>query len=441
MNSRAIAVRVLCSLKDNYYKYEEKIAENIRNSGLSQQNIDYIYIIVKGVIQQVRLIDYILSMAVNRPLKKVERIALNLLRVGVFQEIFLGTPSHASVNETVEASKDLKRADLAPFINAVLRHLPEEGVWRKRLEDFDQVERLSVEYSHPEWLIERWLNRFGQEETKKLLSFNNTYQKIMFRHNPLKSSWSDFVLKCEQHGFAPDLFRSRPIHFFSMGEPGSLIKSELFKDGECSVQDFSQALAVMLLNPKSGENILDVCAGPGGKTTFIAQLKGKEGEHTAVDIGKGKIELLKNECSRLGIDSVNYMVADAMSAKFTTFDKIIIDAPCSGTGVISRHADLRWNKKSEDLIKLAEIQLGILNNVSHFVDDRGVLLYCTCSLEEEENWGVVEKFLNSHVDFVIESAEKFVPKKYCDSYGAIRILPQKHRMNGSFAVRMVKVIL
>lgn len=440
MNTRAAAVTILNSFYGSYHNYEKKVAGLADRLKLDQKNRDYLYILVKGVIQYKNFLDHILSISTNRPLKKLEKISLNLLRLGAFQSIILKTPDHAIVYETAEATKELNRPDLVPFINAVLRHLPEEKIWCSALEKMESVKALTIEHSHPEWLVKRWMDNFGEVETKKLLAFNNSYQNIIFRHNPIKIMWRQFEKKLEEEKFSFNKLRSKPVHFFTVSNPGTLLKSRFFQHGYCSVQDFSQALSIMLLMPHSGDSIIDVCAGPGGKSTFIAQIVGRKVNLIASDISERKISMVKNECTRLGIDFVNYQVADATKERFPEVDKIIVDAPCSSTGIICKRADLRWNRRPSDLSEFTKLQSEILHNVSKFVHDRGVLLYCTCSLEFEENWGVIEKFLNQHTDYIIDPADKYVARKYCDRYGAVQILPQKHSMAGSFAVRMVRVL-
>lgn len=439
MRTRAAAVNILSTLPRNYCNYEKKVVEVTEKLNYSQRDQDFVYILVKGVIQYKKLLDYILEIATNKPLSKLEIDALNLLRIGLFQSVILNTPGYALVNETAEAARDLQRSDLVPFVNAVLRHLPDERVWLSSMKNLGKVESLAIKNSHPEWLVKRWIEAYGEKDTVKLLEFNNDYQEIIFRHNPIKIGWEGFEQKITNDGYSINLVRSKPIHFFTTENPGVLLKNRLFNEGYYSVQDFSQALAVLILDPNPGEMILDVCAAPGGKSTFIAQLVGKKGKIVSSDITKNKIALLENECSRLGIDFINYMVADAGKDTFFEVDKILVDVPCSGTGVLSRRADMRWNRKSSDIVKLKQLQTEILNNVSKYVHNRGVLVYSTCSIEFDENWGVVEAFLHSHLDFVIDRADKYIEADYCDEYGAVQILPQKHGMTGSFAVRMVRL--
>jgi len=438
---RAIAVKILYSVFKNQNNYEILLEDYSRKLKYDQKDRDFLYSLVKGVIQYKKYLDHIIEIAAKRSIKKMEPTALDLLRIGVYQAEILKTPKHAYVFETVEAAKELGKKRLAPFVNGVLRNLPDENHIRANLQKMEYAGALAVKYSHPFWLVERWLINFGREAVEGILDFNNKYQTIYFRHNPVKINWSEFREKLNDSDFVIRIFIEKPIVFFSVENPGRLLKSSFFKEGYCSVQDISQAFSVLLLAPQSGEKILDVCAAPGGKTTFIAQLQNNKGRLLSSDISKKKIALIKNETSRLGLNFINYRVADAASAEFEMADKILIDAPCSGTGVIARRADLRWNRQPSDIEDLQKLQMDILHNMAKYVGGGGVIIYSTCSMEYEENWGVIDKFISQHSEFVVESPEKYIDKQYCNDNGSVEIFPHQHGVCGSFSVRLLKKII
>ena len=195
----------------------------------------------------------------------------------------------------------------------------------------------------------------------------------------------------------------------------------------------------LALYDTDGETILDACAAPGGKATYIAQITQNRAHVQANDRTPHKIELVKESACRLGIDSLYYSMSDASIVKFPTVDKALVDAPCTGTGILARRADLRWNRRPEELIRARAIQAGILNNVAAAVRDQGFLVYSTCSLEYEENWTTVTEFIDCHPEFSVEPADKYVDSCYCDEKGAVRILPFIHNLTGSFAVRLKKI--
>lgn len=439
MNSRTAAVQILSHLNYPYHQYERAIKEHLAKKSYKQADSDFINLLVRGVIIHQSLLDFILTHALRHPLKKLEKLALTILRVGVFQSVVLQMPAHAVVHETVESTRRLGRADLAGLVNGVLRHLPEEAVWRRRLAELEPVEALSIEYSHPTWLVERWLRHFGPEATRQLLVFNNSYQEIIWRHNPLRIA-SNTLLECLiKDGYQATVVSEAPTLFFTVNEPGRLLKSKFFQDGWLSIQDYSQALMVQLLAPQPDEVILDLCAAPGGKATYIAQLTRDRAQIHAYDISQQRLKQIEADAGRMGIRSIVLQRADARSARFPQADKILIDAPCSGTGVVARRSNLRWNRKTTDIDLLPRRQQAILENAARYLKPGGILVYGTCSLEPEENWGVVADFINHHPEFVVDSADKYVAAAYCDRMGAIQVLPFRHNFTGSFAVRLVKM--
>ncbi len=437
MNTRAAAAQILSSCQRQYFNYEQKIADTADRLHFSQKDRDFLYILVKGVILYRDYLDHVIGMILKSPIKRLENIVLNLLRVGTFQHLILETPLYATTNETVRAAKDLNKFRAVGLINAALRHLPSKEELEIHFRQLPENESLAIRYSHPQWLIDRWISEYGQKNTEQIAEFNNSYQEIYFRHNPVRISWENLQDRLLEEKYSIDIASSEPVTFFSVDKPGVLLKSDMFKRGFLSVQDISQSPAVRLLNPKSGETIVDACAAPGGKTGFIAQLAGASGKIHAYDISQGKVRLLKNEIFRLGIDFVNYGVADARTNSFPMADKILLDVPCSGTGVLARRADLRWNRKREDIEKLLDIQRQILANTAHYCKPGGIIVYSTCSIEPEENWSNIEWFLQSHPVFKIESADRFIENKWCNKNGTVAILPHVHRQTGSFAVRLV----
>ena len=436
MNTRAAAALILDNLGDSYRYFEERVAYFCTRQHFKQADRDFIYLMVKGVVQNRSLLDFVIAGGIKRPLAQLEPLALNLLRLGVLQNIILQTPAYAAVNETTAAARELGRRDLAVLVNGFLRNLPPLETWRARLDNLSAAEALAVEYSHPLWLVEKWIRDFGPLKTTRLLQFNNSSPGIIFRHNPIRSNWTTWRAELVTAGYEPECIAEKPVAFFRVNQPGRLLKSTFFKKGYCSVQDYSQSLAVNLLDPQAGETILDVCAAPGGKTTYIAQQTAGRAIIYASDQSERKLAKLQESACRLGLDFINYRVADAMMAEYPQADKILVDAPCSGTGVIARRADLRWNRTPEELAKFPVMQSAILNNVSRFVRPGGALIYSTCTLEAEENWGVAEAFLANHPDFFSEPGEEWVALAFCDERGAVCIRPFDQGLTGTFAVRL-----
>jgi len=437
VNIRGVAAQILSSFAGRYFNYERKIAAMAKRLHLAQADQDFLYLIVKGVIQYRKFLDYVLQTVLDHSLDKLELEIVNILRAGAYQYLILGTPLYAVTNESVAAAKQLRKAAAASLVNAVLRRLPDKEELNRQFSVMPVNEALAIQTSHPQWLIDRWIGEYGFENTRQLAIFNNSYQQIYFRYNQLKITWESLEAQLREAGFTPEIAMAKPIVFFTVDQPGLLLKSELWSVGYFSVQDISQALAVRLLNPQPGEVIVDACAGPGGKTGFIAQLAGPSARIYAFDISATKIRLLQNEAFRLGIDFVNYGIADARKGRFPQADKILIDVPCSGTGVLARRADLRWNRKLGEIKSLAIKQRQILENMATYVKPGGILVYSTCSLEKEENWENVDWFLSSHPRFRIEPAGQFVEHDWCSQREAVQVLPFIHQQTGSLAVRLV----
>ncbi|MCK4715783.1 MAG: hypothetical protein KAT54_03170, partial [Candidatus Marinimicrobia bacterium] len=316
MNTRAAAAQILSSFHSQYFNYEQKIADTADRLRFSQKDRDFLYILVKGVILYREYLDHVIRMILKSPIKRLEKMVLNLLRVGTFQHLILATPLYATTNETVRAAKDLNIFRAVGLINAALRNFPSKEELETHFQQLPVNKSLAIRYSHPQWLIDRWISEYGRQNTEQIAEFNNSYQEIYFRHNPVLIAWENLQDRLLEEKYSIDIASSDPVTFFNVDKPGVLLKSDMFKRGFLSVQDISQSLAVRLLAPKSGETIIDACAAPGGKTGFIAQLAWSSGKIYAYDISPVKVRLLKNEIFRLGIDFVNYGVADARTDSF-----------------------------------------------------------------------------------------------------------------------------
>jgi len=434
---RSTAIKIVNELDPNFSGYQKKLNLYKDKNEYSESDEQFLYNLVKGTIIYKKLLDYIVNIAYNSSISQLEPVALNILRIGVYQKEILDTPSHAYVYETVECTKELGRTDLTGLVNGVLRNLPEREVWSQKINKLENQKEQAIRYSHPDWMVQRWQNKFGTENTQKLLQFNNNYTKVFFRHNPLKLSWEEFLSRVPSHQNIK-IIQKEPLHFFTVDNPGSILKSELIERGYCSVQDFSQSLSVLLLSPQKGEKIIDACAAPGGKSAYIAQLAQNNLKLIQGDISEERLRILKKNMEQLGIEIAKTVQADATNENFPQADKILLDVPCTGTGVIARKADLRWNKNQNDIKDYVQTQYKILKNMSKFVKKGGTIVYNTCSLEYEENWKVVEKFLSEETKFGIINANKTIANEFCDEKGAMNIKPFKNKLTGSFAVKMVK---
>jgi len=426
-NPRQIAARVLIERLSKGGFVERHLDRALDRARLYPEDRSLCQELVYGCVRWQGTLDWLINRQTQgRDQKPFVQI---LLRLGLYQIFWLDRiPPHAAVHATVETAKALRYADHAGFINAVLRTaLRDDNIIRKALAEL-KATNPAAGYSHPEWLVSRWQERYGGEQTLKLLEWNNSPAKVFARANTLKVEpgkllefWRsdnvsyNFVFK--------DWLEENLVFEFKSHPPIDGMRS--FKNGFFYVQDPSTLYAVDLLAPKPNERVLDLCAAPGGKTTYIAQRMKNEGKLVANDTSPDRLELVKENCDRLGVTCVDILPDSSLNPKTTQpFDRVLVDAPCSNTGVLRRRVDLRWRIKPEELERLRKQQLELLRRAAAFVKPGGVLVYSTCSLEPEENAGVVDDFLKDNTNFTLDESGD--------------VLPTRDGFDGAYAARMVR---
>jgi 16S rRNA (cytosine967-C5)-methyltransferase len=296
---------------------------------------------------------------------------------------------------------------------------------------------LSVYYSHPLWLVRRWLSRFGHEETEKLLVANNEVPGLTLRINKLKIRPAEFLslLDNQKISYQGSSFID---YFIKVKSLSGIAQMNIFQSGYFSIQDESAALPVLLLDPHPGERVIDMCAAPGGKTTFIGELMQNQGEILAVDKYESKLNLIRISCERLEISNVQPIVGDAADLQIEPADKVLLDAPCSGFGVLRKKPDIKWKREPEDIARLVKQQTNLLENAARLVKPGGAIVYSTCTTEPEENSSIVKSFLAAHSDFRLVDASSLVNKSVVNNEGFVETLPHRHHIDGSFAARLEK---
>jgi 16S rRNA (cytosine967-C5)-methyltransferase len=404
-NPREIAIRVLRQRRPLGDYVEKLLERELARHALSSQDRALCQELVYGVVRWQSTLDWLVA---RKTSPRTQNIAIRaLLHLGLYQLFWLDRiPDHAALNETVELSKRLGFGPRAGFINAVLR-----GYSREREKTRQALEALKksdppVGCSHPSWLVERWQANWGMEHTATLLAWNNQPPPTFARLNALKSDAAKLMARWRQEGVG---FVERqwdwtgPGSVFEISSHPSLAELGSFQEGWFYVQDPSTLLAVRQLDPQPGETILDLCAAPGGKTTLIAQRMGNRGRIVARDNHPERLKLLEENCRRLGATCVETSPASGL------FDRILLDAPCSNTGVLRRRVDLRWRIQPAEIERLSKAQATLLSKAAPELKHGGRLVYSTCSLEKEENKGVVETFLATHLDFRLESERQLLP--------------------------------
>ncbi|MDB6121977.1 MAG: hypothetical protein JWQ71_970 [Pedosphaera sp.] len=410
---RQIAVRILTE-RLRQEEYTENLLEiELSKNLVTPANRGLIHELVYGIVRWQGTLDWLIARKTEgRPQKAPLQI---LLQLGLYQMFWLDRiPNHAAVHETVEIAKELGFEPQAGFINAVLRgFLRERDETEKLLEEL-KVNQPSVGYSHPEWLYQKWLARWGADKTAKLMEWNNTPAKTFARVNTLKTDTAQLIAQWETERvrFIPRSFDwADEGSIFEFESHPPLIGLRSFKEGLFYVQDPSTLLAVRELEPKPDHTVLDLCAAPGGKTTLMAQQMQNRGRIIAQDLQEDRLALIKENCIRLGVTcAVTSIAPNAFIANPSQkFDRVLVDAPCSNTGVMRRRVDLRWRIRAEEIERLRETQLELLRRAAPRLKPNGTLVYSTCSLEPEENGEVIKQFLGEHSDFELKNERQLMP--------------------------------
>ncbi len=418
-----------------------------RNPELDDRDRAFISHLVQGVLRWQLRLDWIIKQAADFPLKKINPPILNILRLALYQIFFLDrTPESAAVNEAVNQSKAHGDQYVVSFVNGILRRICREKdrmIFPDR--DGDTVQYLSVFYSYPVWLVEKWISELGAGFTEGLLSAGNNIPFFTIRANRLKLNRSELIRRLGEEGITGRPTPCAPEGIEIEDFKGRVEALSSFREGLFQVQDQAAQITSYLLGPQPGETILDICAGFGGKSSHLAELMGDKGRILALDINHRRLLSLVSNSRRLGIRSINSLVGDAstgLSSLFRfKFDKVMIDASCSGLGVMSRHPDGKWNRDERDIIRLALLQKAIVNQAASTLRSGGRMLYVTCTISREENEEVVTHCLESHGDIFLENMKDHVPEwgqDLIDNQGFLRTFPHVHHMDGFFAALFSK---
>jgi len=397
--------------------------------------------LVYGVLRRRNTLDWIIRQYAQRSLEKMTPWIRNILRLSVYQLLYLNRiPVSAACNEGVNLAKKKGHLGVSKFVNGILRNIArnlDNVPWPKDLALF-----ISIKYSHPLWLVERWLNRLGKEETIRLCEVNNEPPPLSIRTNTWKTNRQELLEVLQQEGIRGEASTLIPEGIQIRGI-FSLQNLPSYQAGLFQVQDESSMLAAYLLAPEPGETILDACSAPGGKTTHLAQMMGNRGKIIANDYHPHRVKLVEESCRRLGIEIVETRVGEAEKlAEFyqEKMDRVLVDAPCSGLGVLRRKPDARWKKKPEDLEELPKIQLAILESSAQCVKPGGNLVYSTCSIEPEENREIVTEFLARNKEFQLGEVKNYLPQEFplktSANPGYLQIYPQDYQTDGFFLSRL-----
>lgn len=438
--SRLMAVKILNRLERSG-SYIDKLVDFELNTGnLSDLDKALLQELVYGVTRWKAKLDWVLIGFFHGDFQKCFNYVKNALRIGLYQILYLDkVPNSAAIDEAVEIVKRKQGKKTAGLINGVLRNIARniENI-RYPKENDDRSFYISVMESHPKWMVSKWIERYGEAEALELLQKNNEIPNQTIKINPLKITREELFKLFEDHNvdYAESKYLEGSIKVLT--RKIKMQGTELFKDGKITIQDTSASLAAKLLTAKPNENILDMCAAPGGKTSQIIEDMNDQGKVTAVDLFEARVRLIDQNIKRLGYKSVETIADDIRTFKpEVEYDGVQVDVPCSGLGTISKKPDIKWSFEKETLPKLNKLQLEFLTLSSKLVKVGGRIVYSTCTIEKEENEDIVNKFLSENPNFELDNAEKYLHPDICKD-GMMMTLPHKHNTDGAFAARLVR---
>ena len=400
MTARQLALKVLYEVDKNNAFTGIELKKQLSSSDLSSVDKGFATELVYGVVKNRTRLDYIISKYSKQKLKKISPWIINILRMGVYQIIFLDKiPSSAAVNESVKLAKRYGHQASSGFVNGVLRNVDRNGdVEYPKGRDYYEVY-----YSHPKWLVDMLFDQYG-DDAKGIIENNNKVPVTTVRVNVLKTSAEDVTKSLGEKGV--DVKKTEFENVLQIADYGDISKLPEYVGGLVTPQGTSSYMAAYVLNPKENDVVMDLCSAPGGKTTAMAEISGDKAKIYAFDLYDHKIELIKNNCKRLGIKNADAKAWDStklMDEFVGKADKILADVPCSGIGIIRKKPDIKWNKETEDFAEIIKIQKAILNNADKYLKNGGTLVYSTCTVNKMENEEVVNEFAKEYgykIDFL-----------------------------------------
>ena len=436
--SRKTALRVLIACRTKGAWADAALKAQIARDGLSGPDAALCSRLVYGVMQNQLLLDFYLDAYCSQPVDHLQPPLSDILRLGAYQILFLDkVPDSAAVNESVNLSKIFKRGQAAGLVNAVLRKISQNKNNLPLIPDKDTERYLSIWYSHPKWLVKRLLPLLGRDETEAFLAANNGIAPLTVQVNPLRTTQEELLeelaacgVQAAPHAWVPDCLE--------LSGTGDLTALKPFRDGKFLVQDPAARLVSLIADVRPGQKVLDVCAAPGGKSFSCAFAIGNEGRILSCDLHENKLKRVREGAERLGVTCVETASADGRIFRPEwegAFDTVLVDAPCSGLGIIRKKPDTRY-KKLDDLFALPVIQAAILENAARYVRPGGTLVYSTCTILPTENEEVTTAFLAEHPDFSMEPFS--LPQPVGETEGRLTLWPQRHGTDGFYICRMTR---
>lgn len=438
-NPRKIAVDIIYDVLKNSSSLSEKLA-NLRENNKDIKSLDLRFIaeITSGVLRNLEYVDFLISNSSSIRLNKISPYPLCILRVGAYQIVFMDkVPVSAAVNECVKLTKKSKNSRLSGFVNAVLHNI--DRTKDKISLPRDSISNLSIKYSCPKWIVEKLTETLG-EETEELLKSFNKKPETTLRVNTIKTSRDELIESLNSKGWECTKFESELFpgvdYLVSASKVENISRTFEYENGLFYVQDPAAAFAGEVLNPTPGSIVIDMCASPGGKTTHFAQIMKDTGKIYAFDVSQKKINKIKENAQRLGFNSISCEVKDSSQYDDKFFEKadfVLVDAPCSGFGIVRKKPDIKYLRKEEDIKALSKISLSILDVGAKYLKKGGMMVFSTCTVFKEENEDVLFEFLRTHPQYKL----KKIPCSKENS-GFLTLYPHRDNCDGFFISLMIK---
>lgn len=458
-NARSLSLKALQVIEQGNTFADDVLDRLLLKTSFTTQDRALTFELVYGVLRHQETLDWRLNLVADRPVHRLPTPVLMALRLGAYQMLYLDKiPLSAAVNESVKLVKAVGTRDWTGFVNAVLRELARQPApaWPD-LHD-DPITALSIRYSCQRWMIERWIARFGVGDAEIACRQTLRIPPLTLRANVLRCSMDELEMRFRQEARQAKRTEVSPVGL-TLEKRGPVTDLLPFQEGWCYIEDEAAQLVPLLLDPKPGQRVLDVCAAPGGKTTHVAALMNNHGDIVALDQSPSRLRLLEENCRRLGVSIVNAFAIDvahsltdgrpasSRNGPLATslsqgFDRVLVDAPCSGLGVLRRHPEAKWNKRLEQLTQHQAVQTQILNSVCRLLRPGGVLVYSACSTEPEETDDVIAGFCRQHPEFHHEAVTPWLPpagRPLTNQDGDLMTMFTPYDMDGFFAARLRKV--
>lgn len=441
-NAREAALKILFEINENGAYSNIALNKYLNSSGLRDIDRSFVTELVYGTVKWKLTIDMIIAGYSKIRIEKMSPWILNILRTGIYQLLKMPkVPASAACNESVKLAGKYGHKASAGFVNAVLRNVARNGISSViPAKENDPAGYLSFMYSYPVWLVKKYIELFGEEFTESLLAAGNETPELTVRVNTMKITAEDLIEKLSEEGVTatPGKYIDYALNIKS---PVPVTSLEAFRRGLFQIQDESSMLPGLVLDPRPGELVMDACSAPGGKATHIAQIMENKGTVIARDIHEHKIKLIDESSARLGMDIIKSELHDASipdTGNEGKFDRVLLDAPCSGLGIVRRKPDIKWARETEDIENITELQKNLIETVSRLVKPGGVLVYSTCTILPEENHKIIKAFLDRNNDFEAADIAPLLPSALApraEGY-MLQTYPNIDGIDGFFIARM-----